>query len=140
MILLDTNVVSELMRPEPSTAVLDWFGARNADDQFLSAVSEAELWTGIALLPAGRRRDRLHDAVEAMIEQDFSGRLLPFDSAAARAYADIFAMRRSAGRPLMEADCQIAAIAACRGLAIATRNTGDFAGCGIDVVDPWRGA
>lgn len=138
MILLDTNVVSELMRAEPAGAVLAWFGAQDAAALFLSAISEAELRAGVAVLPAGRRRETLLAAVDAVTEQDFAGRLLPFDSAAARAYADVHARRRAAGRPIAEADCQIAAIAAARGLAVATRNTGDFQGCGIAVIDPWR--
>lgn len=138
MILLDTNVVSELMRPEPTAAVLDWVDRQDATDLYLSAVSAAELRTGVALLPPGRRRDRLLAALEAMIEHDFSGRLLPFDSPAARSYAGIFAARRAAGRPILEADCQIASIAACRGMAVATRNIADFADCGIAVIDPWR--
>lgn len=83
MILLDTNVVSELMRPEPTAAVLDWVDRQDATDLYLSAVSAAELRTGVALLPPGRRRDRLLAALEAMIEHDFSGRLPPFDSPAA---------------------------------------------------------
>jgi len=140
LILLDTNAVSELMRGQPSEIVLDWFDAQDAKALFLSAVSEAELRTGVALLPPGWRRDRLLTSVDAMIEHDFLGRLLPFDSAAARAYADIFAERRTAGRPIMEADCQIAAIAAARGMVVATRNVADFSGCGIAVIDPWQPA
>lgn len=138
MILLDTNVVSELMRPAPAVGVLDWFDVQDAATLWLSTVSEAELRAGVAMLPAGRRRDRLLAAVDAMIEQDFAGRMLPFDSAAARFYAGIYAARRAAGRPIMEADCQIAAIAASRGMAVATRNVGDFEGCGVEVIDPWR--
>lgn len=140
MILLDTNVVSELMRPDPSRTVLDWFEGRDAAALFLSTISEAELRAGVAVLPNGRRRDRLLAAVEAVIARDFAGRLLPFDSAAARAYPAIYAARRAAGRPIAEADCQIAAIAASRGFAVATRNVDDFAGCGVDVIDPWRPA
>lgn len=138
MILLDTNVVSELMRPGPAGVVLGWFDHQEASNLFLSTISEAELRAGVAVLPAGRRRERLLAAVEAVVVQDFAGRLLPFDSAAARAYAAIYAARRAAGRPIAEADCQIAAIAACRGFAVATRNVGDFTGCGVDVVAPWR--
>ena len=138
MILLDTNVVSELMRPEPTAAVLDWVDGRNPTALFLSAISEADLRAGVAMLPQGRRRDRLLAAVEAVIEHDFMGRLLPFDSRSARSYAEIFAARRAVGRPILEADCQIAAIAACHGMAVATRNVADFIDCGIEVIDPWR--
>jgi toxin FitB len=138
MILLDTNVISELMRAEPAPVVLDWFGQQDAAELFISAITEAELRTGIAILPAGQRRDRLQIALEAMIEQDFQTRVLPFDSAAARAYADIAAARRAAGRPIAEADCQIAAIARAVGAPVATRNVKDFDGCGVTVINPWN--
>jgi predicted nucleic acid-binding protein len=138
-IVLDTNVVSELMRPAPDEAVLAWFAAQDPSQLYLSAISEAELRTGVEVLPAGRRRDALMAAVDAMVAEDFADRLLAFDSDAAKAYASIAAERRSAGRPISGADCQIAAIARARGAGVATRNVRDFAGCGIDVVDPWRG-
>jgi toxin FitB len=137
MILLDTNVISELMRAEPAPVVLDWFGRQDAADLFISAITEAELRTGIAILPEGQRRDRLQMALEAMIEQDIQTRVLPFDSAAARAYADIAAARRAAGRPIADADCQIAAIARAMGAPVATRNVKDFDGCGVTVINPW---
>lgn len=138
MILIDTNVVSELMRPDPAPAVLDWFAGRAASDLFLSAISEAELRAGAAYLPAGRRRDGLVAAIDAMVAEDFGGRILPFDSAAAKFYAIIAAARRAAGRPIAEADCQIAAIARARGMAVATRNVADFLGCGMEIIDPWK--
>jgi predicted nucleic acid-binding protein len=137
MILLDTNVVSELMRPAPSEAVLAWFAAQDAADLYLSAIGEAELRRGAAMLPAGKRRDQLMAAIEAMITKDFAGRILPFDSNAAQAILLVFLERRAAGRPISFADCQIAAAARAQGAAIATRNTADFAGCGIAVIDPW---
>lgn len=138
MILLDTNVISELMRAEPASIVLDWFGQHDAGDLFISAVTEAELRTGVAILPDGQRRDRLQLAIDAMIEQDFQGRVLPFDSFAAKAYAEIAARRRAAGRPIAEADCQIAAIARATDAPIATRNVKDFDGCGVRVINPWN--
>jgi hypothetical protein len=137
MILLDTNVISELMRGKPSPTVLDWFGQHDAVQLYISAITEAELRTGIAILPAGPRRDRLQMALDAMIEQDFQTRILPFDSPAARAYADIAAARRAVGRPIAEADCQIAAIARAIGAPVATRNVWDFDGCGVAVINPW---
>jgi len=137
MILLDTNVVSELMRPAPSEAVLAWFAAQDAADLYLSAIGEAELRRGAAMLPAGKRRDPLMAAIDAMIAEDFAGRILPFDSNAAQAFVLVFMERRAAGRPISFADCQIAATARAQGAAIATRNTADFAGCGIAVIDPW---
>lgn len=137
MILLDTNVISELMRAEPAQAVLHWFGRHDAADFFISAITEAELRTGVSILPEGRRRVQLQLAIDAMIDQDFQGRVLPFDSTAAKAYADVAAQRRAAGRPITEADCQIAAIARAAGASVATRNGKDFEGCGIDLINPW---
>lgn len=138
MILLDTNVISELMRPEPAQIVLDWFGQQDAADLFISAVTEAELRTGVAILPEGQRRSRLQLALDAMIDQDFQARVLPFDSPAAKGYADIAAQRRAAGRPIAEADCQIAAIARALGATVATRNVKDFEGCGVRLINPWN--
>jgi predicted nucleic acid-binding protein len=137
MILLDTNVVSELMRPAPSAAVETWVSGQPAAGMFLSAITEAELRYGLALLPDGQRQRRLLAQAEAMLAEDFAGRILPFDSAAAVAYASIATARRRSGRPISQADAQIAAIAASRGAAIATRNVADFEGCGIAVLDPW---
>ena len=137
MILLDTKVVSELMRPAPSEAVLAWFAAQDAADLYLSAIGEAELRRGAAMLPAGKRRDQLMATIDAMIAEDFAGRILPFNSAAAQAFVLVFLERRAAGRPISFADGQIAATARAQGAAIATRNTADFAGCGIAVIDPW---
>ncbi len=102
-----------------------------------SAVGEAELRYGVALLPAGRRRDALASAVEAILREDFEDRVLPFDSRAAREYAEIAASRRTAGRPVAPADCQIAAIARSRDLTVATRNVRDFADMELELVDPW---
>ncbi|TVR95425.1 MAG: type II toxin-antitoxin system VapC family toxin [Rhodospirillales bacterium] len=138
MILLDTNVVSELMRLQPSQTVLDWFDKQDSASLYFSAVSEAELRAGAAMLPAGKRRDRLTAEIDAMIDEDFSGRVLPFDSIAAKRYGEIAALHRKARRPIMDADCQIAAIARASGAAVATRNVADFHGCGIPVIDPWK--
>lgn len=138
MILIDTNVISELMRPTPAPEVLAWFGAHDASTLFLSSVSEAELRRGVAMLPEGRRRDLLATQVDAMLTEDFAGRVLPFDSAAAVACAAIDADRRRAGQPITFADCQIAATARAHGAALATRNVADFSGCGVEVIDPWH--
>ena len=138
MILIDTNVVSELMRSMPAPAVLDWFGRQDAAGLHLSAVGEAELRRGALILPAGRRRDRLIAEINALVWDDFGHRVLPFDSAAAQEFAAIFADRRAAGRAISFTDCQIAAIARSHGAAIATRNRRDFAGCGIKIFDPWK--
>ncbi|MCY4238756.1 MAG: type II toxin-antitoxin system VapC family toxin [Rhodospirillaceae bacterium] len=136
-VLLDTNVVSELLRPSPDPAVESWVAARPAAELHFSAVGEAELRYGVLILPTGRRRDALARAIEGILREDFEGRILPFDSAAARAYADIAAARRSGGRIVALADGQIAAIARARGMAVATRNVRDFEDTGIEVVDPW---
>ena len=137
MILLDTNVVSELMRPSPAVDVVDWIAAQPLSELYLSSISEAELRYGGALLPAGGRREQLLAAIEGMLREDFAGRILSFDSDAARAYAAIGVERRSAGRPISHADCQIAAIARSRGASVATRDMDDFADCGIAVINPW---
>lgn len=138
MILIDTNVISELMRPKPASTVLDWFGRQDAAALYFSAVGEAELRRGAVILPEGKRRDRLMSEIDAMVGEDFAGRVLPFDSAAARAFASIFADRRAEGKPISFPDCQIAAIARAHGTAMATRNVADFEGCGVDVIDPWQ--
>jgi predicted nucleic acid-binding protein len=137
MIILDTNVVSELLRPAPSPAVEAWLAAQDGAAVFFTAIGEAELRLGVAILSAGRRRTSLAEAIDAMLEEDFRGRILPFDTAAAQAYAAIAATRRAAGRPISQFDCQIAAIAHIRQAVLATRNTVDYEGCGIEVIDPW---
>jgi len=137
VIVLDTNVVSELMRPLPDSAVEAWVADRAATTLFLTAVSEAELLYGVAIMPAGHLRDALTSEVEAMLQEDFASRVLPFDSDAARAFAEIAAACRAAGRPVSQSDGQIAAIARSRGMAVATRNSRHFEGMAVDLVDPW---
>ena len=137
--LLDTNVVSELMRESPEPSVARWVSGHSVEDLFLSAVSEAELRYGAAILPLGRRRETLFFKIEAMLSDAFDDRVLPFDSDAARAYGCIAAARRAAGRPVASADCQIAAIAAASRLRLATRNVRDFEDMGVEIVNPWAG-
>ena len=139
-VLLDTNVVSELLRPSPDPAVESWVAERPAAELQFSAIGEAELRYGVAILPAGQRKDALALAIEAILREDFEGRILPFDSDAAREYAEIASARRAAGRTVAPADCQIAAIARSRGMAVATRNVRDFGDIGVEVVDPWTAA
>ena len=137
MILLDTNVVSELMRPHPDSAVETWIAGNPVETLYFSAVGEAELRYGAAVMPPGKRRDRLASDIENVMRAAFGDRILPFDSAAARVYAEIVAARRQAGRTVSMADGQIAAIAYARGMAVATRNVRHFRGMGIDPIDPW---
>ena len=137
MIVLDTNVISELMRATPATAVVRWTNARPAASLYITSITQAELLHGIQLLPRGKRRDAIEAAAEEMLERDFAGRVLPFGSDAAVAYARIAAARRRTGRPISAFDAQIAAIARASDADLATRNVDDFAGCGVDVIDPW---
>ena len=137
MIVLDTNVVSELLRPSPDPVVETWVASRPMTGFYFSAIGESELRYGIAILPEGRRRDALLSEIEAILQEDFDERILPFDSGAARAFATIAAPRRTAGRTASLPDCQIAAIARSRNMAVATRNTRDFNDMGIELLNPW---
>lgn len=138
MILLDTNILSELMRPTPEAAVEQWLAAQPDASVFICAITEAELRYGAALLPTGKRRSALTSEIEGMLEEDFGGRILPFDSLAAQAFAVLASERRQAGKPIAQADAQIAAIARSRGASLATRNVSDFEACGVEVINPWQ--
>lgn len=138
MIVLDTNVVSETMRPAPDRRVVGWLNAQAADTLFLSSVTLAELLFGIAALPAGARRDRLARSLDRLLEL-FPGRVLAFDQEAARRYAPMAAEARRAGPSLTQAGGFIAATAAARGFGVATRNTRHFADTGVPLVDPFAG-
>jgi predicted nucleic acid-binding protein len=138
VIVLDTNVLSEIVHPAPSEVVIRWARAQDPDAIFTTAICEAEILYGIAAMPIGRSRSYLARAVAAMFDTVLAGRVLPFDRRAAAEYADWAATRRRAGKPVGVADLQIAAIARARGAqAIATRNIADFEGCGVSLVDPW---
>jgi predicted nucleic acid-binding protein len=137
MIILDTNVISELLRPAPAGQVERWLAAQDGTKVYLTSVGEAELRLGVAMLSAGKRRAALTTAIEGLLDEDFRDRILPFDRPAARAYATIAAERRAAGRPISQFDCQIAAIARAREATVATRNISDYEGCGIELIDPW---
>lgn len=136
-VLLDTNVLSELLRAAPHPAVVAWVAAQPVESVFVSCITEAEMRLGARLLPTGKRRQALERAVAAMFAEDFAGRIRPFDTVAVPGYVEIVAKRRAAGRPISQFDAQIAAIALCRNDRLATRNLSDFAGCGISLVDPW---
>ena len=135
--LLDTNVLSELLRAAPEPSVLQWLAAQPAEGLFVSAVTQAEMLLGARLLPAGKRRPSLEAALRAMFAEDFAGRVLPVDSAATPAYAELVAARRAGGRPISQFDAQIAAIAHHHAMGVATRNVDDFASCGVAVISPW---
>lgn len=137
MLILDTNVISEIMQLEPSPRVLAWWSQHRAAELFTSTITLAEILYGIELLPKGKRHDRLLSEAGVMFAQDFSGRILPFDEEAARAFPEIATGRRAHGRPIAEFDAQIAAIARSRNAALATRNTSDFEGCGLRLINPW---
>ena len=137
MIILDTNVLSELMRPSPYLRVSDWVDRQDSTNLYTTAVTEAELRRGIEILPAGRRRNRLFEEMEKTLEEDFARRILPFDSVAARAYASIFAARRASGNSISMADCMIAAIARINNAPVATRDVDGFHNCGIEIINPW---
>lgn len=137
MIVLDTNVVSELMKSAPEPAVLTWIDAIPGATVFVAAITQAEILYGIALMPEVNRRERLTRAAYTAFDTYFRGRVLPFDSDAAETFAPLAASRRQTGRPISQPDAQIAAIARSRGATLATRNVADFGGCGVDVVNPW---
>ncbi len=137
MIILDTNVVSEPSQPIPSPEVLKWLAAQNSSELFTTSVTEAEIFYGLALLPAGRRRDDLGEALKLFFETQIKDRILPFDRAAAREFGAITAARRKSGRVIKVFDSQIAAIAKVHGAAVATRDVGDFEHSGIRIINPW---
>ncbi|WP_081161413.1 type II toxin-antitoxin system VapC family toxin [Ensifer aridi] len=138
MIILDTNVLSELLTPSPSVAVEAWLAEQPPTSVFTTTVTEAEILYELRLLPDGRRRRDLEGAIVPIFREDLAGRILPFDSEAAEAYATLAVERRKAGRPISQFDAQIAAIARSRGAALATRNVADFEGTGIAIINPWN--
>ena len=139
MILLDTNVVSEAMKPEPHPSVRDWLDAQAAETLFLSSVTVAELMFGIGTLPKGKCRGHLAAALDGAPEL-FDARILPFDTEAARRYAETAVRARRAGRGFPTPDGYIAAIAAAHGFAVASRDTSAFTAAGLAVIDPWTAA
>lgn len=138
MIVVDTNVVSELSKPDRSKAVIDWLDAQLAESLYITAINLAELLAGVAILPDGRRKNTLHEDLVAMLDRLFGSRILPFDAAAARCYAEQEKRTRAAGKSMPLADAQIAAIAAVHGYAVATRDTEPFTATGLVVVNPWE--
>ena len=137
MILLDTNVVSEPLRPAPAARVIEWIDAQLLETLFLSAITVAELRAGVALLPAGRRRTGLQQSLETQVLPLFAGRVLPFDLGCTQAYAELMARARASGFAIASVDGYIAAIAAANGFAVATRDAGPFEAAGATVINPW---
>ncbi len=140
MIILDTNVLSELMKPNPDNGVAAWVGGQPATELFTTSITEAEIFYGIELLTKGKRRDGLLAAAEKLFELDLAGRVFGFESDAARAFSRIAAHRRVLGKPIAQADAQIAAIAQVRRAKLATRDAADFVACGLEIIDPWKGS
>jgi hypothetical protein len=138
MIILDTNVLSELMRAVPNSQVVAWVAKQSATELFTTTITEAEIFYGIELLARGKRREALLAAAEAIFTEDLAGRVFDFESNAARVFSKIAAHRRTLGRPISHADAQIAAIAQVRRAKLATRNHQDFEDCEVDVIDPWN--
>jgi hypothetical protein len=137
VIVVDTNVISELVRPQPDPGVVAWVARHPSSTLFTTTITQAEILYGVAVLPTGRRRTALEAAIEAIFTVDLAGRVIPFDADAARAYATLAARRRSLGRPIAQLDGQIGAIAKSRGASLATRNVADFADCDVTLVNPW---
>jgi predicted nucleic acid-binding protein len=137
VIVLDTNVISELMRAKPHPAVLSWVAAQPRATLYTTSVNQTEILYGIAMLPAGRRRTALAAAAEAMFAEDLVDRVLPYDSAAAARYSEIVVARRRVGNPIEAFDALIAATALSVGAGVATRDIGGFDGCGLTIIDPW---
>jgi toxin FitB len=137
MFVLDTNVLSAMMRPELETEITAWVGRQDEELLFTTAISQAEISAGLAILPEGRRRRDLEALAAAIFADEFDGRILSFDMNAAAAYADIFASRRRDGRPTPPMVLMIAAIARSQGASVVTRDTGGFEGCGLAVINPW---
>jgi toxin FitB len=137
LIVLDTNVVSELMRLEPAAAVLNWVDRQPADEMYLTAITVAELLYGVARLPDGKRKTDLAERIEAVLSEDFEHRICPFDETAAAHYADIVVHRERLGRPISTADAQIAATCRSHGALLATGNVDDFTDTTVEIINPW---
>ena len=138
MIILDTNVISELMKPGPFPAVFSWASSHPPAELFTTTITMAEVLYGVERLPHGKRRNQLLSEAESIFTEDFGGRILAFDEPSARMFAIVATERRAQGLPIDEPDAQIAAIARAHGATLATRNVNDFEGCGVRLVNPWQ--
>jgi len=138
MIVLDTNVLSETLKPLPNAAVVAWMAAQPRSTLFTTTVVEAEILYGVAVLADGARKTQLQAALKAIFTEDLSGQVIPFDRDCAEAYAGIAANRKNSGQSISQFDAMIAAATASRGATLATRNLRDFADCGIRLINPWE--
>lgn len=138
MIILDTNIISEMMKREPDARVVQWLGEQPVASLFITTITQAEILYGLSLLSDGKRKAALLGTAQSMFSEDFARRILPFDGSAAETYPEIFLERRRAGKTISQFDAQIAAIAQSRGAKLATRNGNDFADCGLDIINPWQ--
>lgn len=137
MIVVDTNVLSEMLRPAPEPRVLAWLAIWPRSALFTTTITRAEILYAVRLMPEGRRRNVLLDAVQAIFDDDFAGQVLSFDNDAADCYPQIAAAHRSAGRPISQFDAMIAAVTRSLGATLASRNGMDFVDCGVPLIDPW---
>jgi predicted nucleic acid-binding protein len=137
MIVLDTNVLSEALKPSPDKIVLSWLAEQNRTVVFTTAITQAEILYGIEMLPSGKRRNRLHTAVERLFADEFPEHILSFDSESALIYPKIVAKRALLGRPISQFDALIASVCHSRNATLATRNTDDFEDCGLTIINPW---
>jgi predicted nucleic acid-binding protein len=138
VIVLDTNVLSGSMQPQPDDRVVAWLNGQTRSNLFTTAVTRGEMLYGVLILPDGQRKVHLQKEVAAIFAVDMAGRVPPYDEAAADAHATIAAARRAQGRPVNQPGVMIAGIARAHGATLATRNVRDFEGCGIRLIDPWH--
>jgi hypothetical protein len=138
VIILDTNVISELTRPVPDPGVITWLDSLSAEETAITAITAAELRYGVRRMPDGRRKTGLSEAVNTLITIDFRDRVEPFDVLAADQYADVVTAREHSGQSISTSDAQIAAICRVLNATLATRNTSDFTGIGVNLIDPWK--
>ncbi len=139
MIVLDTSVILEALKPRPAETVLSWLKAQKPETMYTTAIAVGEILSGIQALPAGQHRLRLTAVMEQMFAEEFPGRILPFDLEAGRTFSRIVAERESVGRPISQFDAMIAAVARSHRAPVATGTPGAFEGCGVRVVNPWKG-
>ena len=137
MIILDTNVLSEVLKAKPDPQVISWVSSLPSTYLFTTTITRGELLYGVFIMPRGKRRQELHSVIKDLFEIDFANQILGFDNAAADSYAEIAASRKALGQPISQFDAMIAAIAHSRGASLATRNTKDFLDCDISIIDPW---